>query len=168
MNFTCDRCKTVKASVDLPIGWTPPLVEGIGPLCRECPNCAPGLIGRRVGIFDVLDDDRGKYAVRLLTVRCVKCSTQTTRQYKSVVTFKGKGCIHCHRSLAKAAIIRLFEYGTRMTRRQVQDALPRHLRRSEPHIRRILNDLIEEGIVTQHMEKSCWVYTSKGVSNGRA
>lgn len=123
------------------------------------------LAGTTVGMFDVIADDEGKYAVRLLTVRCKRCNTTTTRQYKSVKTYQGRTCIHCKRALCRQAIVRLIEEFGSLTRSQIQRSLPNGLHRSEPHVRRILNDLIEERVLGKLMVGCSWLYHPAGQRN---
>lgn len=103
-----------------------------------------------IGVFEVLDDDGGKFPFRSLVVRCTVCGTVAERRYKSVAAYGGEGCIHCPRALEKASVVaQLVEAGPLTVL-----ALARRRRHSTRYMRELLAELLREERVIRYIDES--------------
>lgn len=122
----------------------------------------------RIGIFDVLYDDVGKYHVRRVVVRCTICGTVAERAYSSVQTAKSKSCQQCPRRLAKNAIVALLRERGELKVRHIERLLnPKHARERGSLVK-ILAELIESGEVVRFHPKEwtrTWMYAATHLSD---
>lgn len=125
----------------------------------------PDMTGTRYGVFEVLSDDCGKHWYRELTVRCTTCGTQATRLYRSLMVYRGKGCIHCPGVASRNAVLGLVRKHRWLSRSQIRKHMPNGTHRSEPWIRRIADSLVEDGLIGRQYEDGMWFYHPLDGSN---
>ena len=102
-----------------------------------------------IGVFEILDDDGGKFPFRSLVVRCTVCGTVAERLYKSVSGYSGEGCIHCPRALEKTAVVAELAAAGSLT----VLALARRRRHSTRYMRELLAELLREERVIRYIDE---------------